>query len=310
MSDKLVFDTSVVIPIYNGEKYIERTLECIRNQTLWPAEVVLVDDGSKDNTVSVVEKYLNEHTTTFPKAKFIKQSNQGAGGARNTGIKKSESEWISFLDSDDLWNQKKIELVAETSELHPEAKMITHNMCVFHQDTGLREASTDFNSRYDSSRSLFVQLYWGGFLPTASVTVKRKLLLDSGLFDVRLRSAQDYEMWLKCSLRMDEPGSLYIIDEPLVDYMITEGSISYNYKRKYNCGVYIKLKYEDEVRKILGRESNGFVKKSLYRFLAGEFRDCLRKKNVKGACWLALMTIKDTIMNNYKPERIDRLKLV
>lgn len=299
---------SVVIPMYNSANYIERTLDNIREQTVWPDEVVLVDDGSSDKTFDLVQIYLNTKKNKFPPAKLIKQENQGAGGARNTGINNAEHEWISFLDSDDLWDKKKIEYVKEAISNNPQAQMISHNMRVVEQESNIMGDSTAFEKKYNPNDSLFVQLYAGGFLPTASVTVKKSLLMDVGLFDVSLRSSQDYDMWLKCSLKMNNQGCLYIIDKPLVYYMITKGSISFNYKRRYKCGVKVLLRYRNHLDDYMKKDVKKYARRSLYRFTVYEMYSSLRRGNLQAAVWIGVNIIKDTICNNYVPDKIGKFE--
>ena len=87
---------SVVIPVYNSSEYIARTIESVLAQTHKPDEIIVVDDGSTDETRQKVTQYE-------PKVKYIYQTNAGTSAARNTGIKTSSSEWIAFLDADDEW---------------------------------------------------------------------------------------------------------------------------------------------------------------------------------------------------------------
>ncbi|MCR1808488.1 glycosyltransferase family 2 protein [Stenotrophomonas geniculata] len=102
---------SVVIPLYNTEKYIEETMQSILDQTYKNIEIVIVDDGSKDQSPSIVknlaEKYLGQ-------VKYVHQKNQGVSVARNTGIENASGEYIAFLDSDDLWHPTKIEKQVES----------------------------------------------------------------------------------------------------------------------------------------------------------------------------------------------------
>ena len=103
-------DISVVIPVFNGEKYIEKTLLSVVRQTTLPLEIIVVDDGSQDNTCEVIESFIYaypEITTTLVKGQHL-----GPGAARNTGIATARGSWIAFLDSDDLWFPKKLEVTA------------------------------------------------------------------------------------------------------------------------------------------------------------------------------------------------------
>jgi len=102
MSTELV---SVIIPAYNSEKYISDTIDSVLNQTYKNLEIIVVDDGSTDNT----EKVVKEKLSNFSNFKFLKQCNLGSAEARNLGIRNSNGNYIAFLDADDLWLPQKIE---------------------------------------------------------------------------------------------------------------------------------------------------------------------------------------------------------
>lgn len=105
---------SVIIPTYNRAHLISETIDSIVNQTLRPAEIVIVDDGSTDNTERVVKKYANL-------VKYYRIENSGVCKARNVGVDKSQNEWVAFCDSDDLWHQDKlfhqVQLIKSSNEV-------------------------------------------------------------------------------------------------------------------------------------------------------------------------------------------------
>src|SRR5690606_18456015 len=87
---------SVIIPVYNGEKYLENCIKSLQNQTLKEIEFIFINDGSNDNTLSILKKYEND-----PRIKVFSQINKGVSAARNKGIQKATGEYIGFLDCDD-----------------------------------------------------------------------------------------------------------------------------------------------------------------------------------------------------------------
>ena len=108
---------SVVCPVYNSSPYIEKTLKGIINQSLFPYEVIISDDGSNDNTLEIVEKFVQRNRKKF-KWHILINSHKGPGAARNLGIKKASGDWIAFLDSDDIWMRDKIEKVSKAITNH------------------------------------------------------------------------------------------------------------------------------------------------------------------------------------------------
>ena len=110
---------SVVIPLYNKAHTIKKTLDCVLRQTYRDYEIVIVDDGSNDNGVQLInEKYQDSQI------RIISQKNQGVSVARNTGIEKARGEWISFLDADDLWDSQYLEYVNNAILKFPDSKYI------------------------------------------------------------------------------------------------------------------------------------------------------------------------------------------
>ncbi len=99
---------SVIVPVYNVEKYIEQTMECVRNQTYTHWELLLVEDGSPDNSAAVIEDYIQR--TGDNRIRLIRQpSNMGAAKARNRGLAEAQGRYIAYLDGDDLWVPQKLE---------------------------------------------------------------------------------------------------------------------------------------------------------------------------------------------------------
>ena len=97
---------SVIIPAFNCEKYISEAIDSVLNQTCQNFEIIVIDDGSKDNTGVIVREYLNKYPN---KIKDFHQENKGPAAARNLGIRNAKCEYIAFLDADDLWGKEKLE---------------------------------------------------------------------------------------------------------------------------------------------------------------------------------------------------------
>jgi glycosyltransferase involved in cell wall biosynthesis len=115
---------SVIIPAYNREAYLAEAIESALGQTLPPDEIIVVDDGSSDRTAEIARSYGRE-------VRCISQENQGAGVARNAGVKEAQGSLIAFLDSDDLWLDRKLEAQAAFLRMHPETDMVFCHMKPF-----------------------------------------------------------------------------------------------------------------------------------------------------------------------------------
>lgn len=111
----LIESISVIIPVYNAEKYLGEAVESVLNQTVMPLEIILVDDGSTDQSTDIAKNY-------FPDVYLITQENKGGAGARNTGIRHSKGDLLAFLDDDDIWPpdhlEKLLALLKTRKELH------------------------------------------------------------------------------------------------------------------------------------------------------------------------------------------------
>ena len=95
---------SVVMPVYNVEKYVSASIESVLSQTFTDFEIIVVDDGGKDASIDICSSY------TDPRIRIVSQKNRGLAGARNTGILESRGEYIALLDSDDCWEPEKLAL--------------------------------------------------------------------------------------------------------------------------------------------------------------------------------------------------------
>jgi len=108
---------SIIIPTYNQSQYLEEAMESVLNQTYQNIEIIIVDDGSTDNTSEVVKSFDN-------KIIYIPQKNKGASSARNAGIKKAQGQYVAFLDSDDMWIKNKLEKQIKFIQNNPEIGLL------------------------------------------------------------------------------------------------------------------------------------------------------------------------------------------
>lgn len=184
---------SVVIPTYNSERFILETLKSVTNQSLLPAQLIVSDDGSSDNTITIVKEYFEESHNI--ETILIENVHKGAGATRNSGILESKYEWISFLDSDDKWYPDKIKVVTKAINDNPKANFIFHNeerMSI----NGKKTILHDFETFFDKEETLIKQLWKYCIFHTSAITVKKNLLIEKRLFNETLLSSQDWELWL------------------------------------------------------------------------------------------------------------------
>lgn len=224
--DEIQFAISVVIPAYNAGRYLGRTIDSVLAQTFGAQEIIVVDDGSTDNTAEVVARYESG-------VKYIRQDNAGASVARNTGIEAATGEWIAFLDADDEWLPEKLKLQTEHLVRNPDLVWTTGNYicCVCGKElqsphlppdkAGLILSGKEYS---DSFFHAFLQNVWGC---TDTMLVKRDVLFEAGLFRPGQLRGNDYDMWWRIAYRWPKIGYLA---EPLAVYHLdVEGSIIRKY---------------------------------------------------------------------------------
>ena len=186
---------SVVIPLYNKEQSIVATIQSVLAQTYTDYELVVVDDGSTDNSISVVRKRISELENE--RIRVIHKENGGVSSARNRGIEESKGEYIAFLDADDLWAPNYLATLAALIADFPNAGLY---------GLGYVEMKGDQSSMSDRN-DIPVQRGWVSHpwkmrkgLWTGSVTASRDRLLKLGMFDTRMTHGEDLDMWWRLIL--------------------------------------------------------------------------------------------------------------
>jgi dTDP-4-amino-4,6-dideoxygalactose transaminase/glycosyltransferase involved in cell wall biosynthesis len=206
---------SVVIPTYNSADMVREAVASVLGQTYSDYEVVVIDDGSADHTESAMRQFGD-------RVRYFKQENQGAGAARNSGIRRARGEYVAFLDSDDLWSSKKLDEQIPLLERDPEIGLVYSDWAVVSEnrvveDSYLRKVPS-------ASGYVFDQLVRWGFILTSGVVVRRACLDDIGDFDNSLSIAQDYDLWLRICYRW----KVALVNKPLVTKRSCDGSLSSN----------------------------------------------------------------------------------
>ncbi len=184
------FSVSVIIPTFNRAKVLRRAIESVLQQSLPAKEIIVVDDGSVDNTQKVVEEL--QLGASIP-INYIYQQNAGVSAARNSGIRVASNEWIAFLDSDDAWLPDKLNNQAELIEQHP-----CYRLC-HTQESWIRNGVrvNQMKKHAKSGGHIFQQCLPLCVISPSSVVIYRSLFDDVGLFDENLPACEDYDLWLR-----------------------------------------------------------------------------------------------------------------
>ena len=212
---------SVVIPAYNREKELVSCLDSVLNQIYEEFEIIVVDNGSTDNTKEVVQSYIDSD----PRIKYFWQENSGSpAGSRNTGIKNSSFEWVAFLDSDDYWYKTKLEEVVNRLKDSDESVIAVSH----YEDKEINGIHVDTLKHGDnlSERAYDQLLFDGNCLSTSAMVVRRDKLLELGMFDTRKDyfAVEDYDLWL----RLSTIGKFTYIQKTLGVFCISGTNMSSN----------------------------------------------------------------------------------
>tara|TARA_Y100000590_G_scaffold468198_1_gene649954 strand:+ start:4255 stop:5157 length:903 start_codon:yes stop_codon:yes gene_type:complete len=232
---------SVIIPTYNSSNYILNTLNSVLGQTYNNYEIIISDDGSTDNTVDIIKNIIKKNHNN--KIKLIMNKHHGPGYSRNRGIKKSKGLWIAFLDSDDIWEIDKLESVKKMIN-NKNVNIICHAVKCYTGNINYKFVP----SKHYLNMHPFISLYRVNPLVTSAICVNKEFLLKTTLFDEKLLSAQDYDLWLKLS--MEDQFKLGFIDNPLGNYITREGNISSNFDERLKCLLIIGKRYMPYLKKI------------------------------------------------------------
>lgn len=183
---------SVVIPAYNSSKTIKDCVESVLNQSRADLidEIIVVNDGSADDTVSIVE----ELERSDQRIKLISKQNGGVSTARNAGIKAAKSEWVALLDSDDVWLPKKIEEQWKQIQLHPEIRFIgcNRNKEDVHIGTKVNDSLYKLNLK-----QLLIKMW----PHTSTAVINHRVFEKVGLFNESMRYAEDGELWNRIAIQ-------------------------------------------------------------------------------------------------------------
>jgi glycosyltransferase involved in cell wall biosynthesis len=206
---------SVVIPAYNAAGFIRTALDSVLNQTFEDFEVVVVDDGSCDDTASIVQGY-------GARVRLYSQRQGGASKARNHGISKATGELVAFLDADDLWRPRKLERQVDLFRRRPDLGLVATGHEVVYDRFPTKVSRPDKRQRLFSDGNVARSILINSGILTSSIMVPRKILRDLGGFNEDLRIGEDDDLWIRITVR--HPADL--VDEVLVRHRVREGSLS------------------------------------------------------------------------------------
>lgn len=227
---------SVVMPTFNRAHTLKHAIDSVLDQSTPTFELIIVDDGSTDETKAIVLSYADDRIRYIALPR-----NMGANVARNTGIKEAKASMIAFQDSDDTWHSRKLQLQLDLLDRHGKevcfCKMVRHKG---NQKTPIPKAGYGFTT---GSNNWHADLLRGSFISNQTLMASKNILLKAGLFDESLDRLQDWDL----CLRLAKLSDFCYLDDHLVDAFVGKDSVSINSKFRASLE-YILAKYEADFR--------------------------------------------------------------
>jgi len=236
---------TVIIPTYNSAALVTQAIDSALAQTTAPTEIIVIDDGSADDTKTRLAPYTN-------RIKYHHQSNQGVAAARNLGLREATSDFIAFLDADDLWHPQKLELQLQAIATHSEISLLATERSATISTLPLQ------NPNDQIQKIPWKDLVVKNRFTTSSVLLRRSILNQTGHFDTALQGPEDYDLWL----RIAELAPVAKLHLPLTHYRDLPNSLSHQSQTMHAGMLRILSKLDDrnawQGRWLLRRKAYGY----------------------------------------------------
>ncbi|EEB73891.1 glycosyltransferase family 2 protein [Thermococcus sp. AM4] len=225
---------SIILPTYNRGYIIGRTIRSVLDQTFKDFELIIIDDGSTDNTKNIVEIYKEKDN----RIRYIRHKrNLGANAARNTGIKKSRGEYIAFIDSDTIWKPQKLEIQIKIAD-NTKENFVIYSRTIRKYTKKTVIVPEDVNQGKKEGQ-LLDKILVLNFIDMSSILVKKNMIKNSGLFDEKLPRLQDWDILI----RLAEKYNFVYIPQTLVISYVLSDSISVDYCKLLKAEMHLLKKY-------------------------------------------------------------------
>ena len=300
---------SVIIPLYNKADYISDCLKSALNQTFNDYEIVIINDGSTDKSVSIVES-LTSHSD---KIKLYHQENLGVSAARNNGAQKATGIYLAFLDADDIWKPNHLEALKESIDAFPTAGLYSNNYSIKYNKSHIVPAKIQVDASLHQPvilKDFFKASLADTAVWTSAAAINRNKFFDYGMFNPIYLSSQDLDLWIRLALKeaiIFNPKSTMIYDKSI------DGSLG---KTEDNDARYILFNsfndYETSnpsLKKYLDIKRYGLALRTKIRGESKIYKDTLktidfRNLNLKQKLLLSTPNLILKILNKIRPHII------
>jgi len=261
---------SVIIPTYNGSRFIRETIQSVLDQTYNNLEIMVVDDGSTDDTSLIVKSVTDQRIT------YIQQKNAGVSPARNHGIAVSKGDYIAFLDHDDVWLPCKLEKQLSLFEQNPKVALIYSDAFIINENNFII-GKYSHKIKFFRGR-IFKELFSSCFITILTVVIKKSVFLEVGPF-LPYKICEDYDLLLKCAAKYP----IDYIDEPLAKYRVHGSNYSKNYETEINECIEIFDFWRNQ-KNINGYNINTLISKAITNTYYNALKNAIkRKKDYRGS---------------------------
>lgn len=230
---------SIILPVFNGERFIQETIESILQQSFTAWELIVIDDGSTDNTSNI----LNNYYKLDNRIKLLHQPNKKQPAARNAGIKIAKGKWIAFIDADDLWLPAKLELQYQCIHKNGELDVIfTDGYTKYHDKRIKFYYHYKITTGFFQGTDLYKEMLFDNYIPILSAVIKRSWVSRIGMQDETVAGVEDHDYWL----RLCRAGAnFYGMEERLFIYRMHENNFSANTVYQHYISAIIRIKNFD-----------------------------------------------------------------
>jgi glycosyltransferase involved in cell wall biosynthesis len=209
---------SVIIPLFNKEKFIEATLKSVLNQTFIDFEILIINDGSTDNSAPIIKGFDD------PRIRYFYKENAGVSSARNDGIEKAQSNYISFIDADDYWYPHFLEEMYKIIQSYPEQKVFSAAIEIETSKKIIPASYSIIKTNDHEIVNYFTASSNETIICTSCAAFHKSIFEETGTFDIEVKSGQDTDMWIRIGINYPVVFSWKI----LARYVYDENSLSKN----------------------------------------------------------------------------------
>ena len=211
---------TIIIPCYNTERFVVETIESCLKSSYQNLEILVIDDGSTDNSAQLIKNIANKN----PTVQYIYQKNKGLSSARNTGIDSAKGDFLMFLDADDLIYQNKIKIQVDFLQKNPKYDLLASGFARTDErgkllyDSPAKEKQIDLSDMVTSSQ-----------FPVHTALIRKAAIKNTGYFDTSLRAAEDWDYWCRMLIKGHQ---MYRLAQPLCTYRLLDNAMTANAPRQ------------------------------------------------------------------------------